>query len=512
MKRIKKLAAAMLTAIMMMTMTVTAFAAGTRTLTVNVKDGQDLKGQTINLYKLFDVTTSTSGETTNYAYTVNDTYKDTLAEALGIANTSTNDQFVKAVSGLKTETKDEVQKFANDFTSKALTKQLDATVNSGKFNESKTSYTFNNLDAGYYLVYVTGGKEIQSSLVTVDKPTNTVNLKTEAPSITKKADKETAEIGQVVKYTVTGSIPDTTGYSDYVYKIHDELSKGLDFVNDANGTALGEGITNVNVTVAFTDADVTDKGTVPTTATLDTANKRKMNLDLSAWVKANQDNKGKEFTVTYYAKVNKDAEVTNNNKASLEYGNNPSDTTTTTPSEAKTNTYPLDINKIKKGSEEKLEGAKFRLYLSETDAKANDESKAIKVSPVVAGVAGNYVVDPASTTTEFESVKSIDGKGYNLHVNGLEAKDYWLVETKAPDGFNKLTNPIKVTITKTTDAEWTVSKDGTDEKDKIIDIENSTGSLLPSTGGAGVIVFAGVAILLVFGVAVSFIRDKRKAC
>lgn len=512
MKRIKKLAAAMLTAIMMMTMTVTAFAAGTRTLTVNVKDGQDLKGQTINLYKLFDVTTSTSGETTNYAYTVNDTYKDTLAEALGIANTSTNDQFVKAVSGLKTETKDEVQKFANDFTSKALTKQLDATVNSGKFNESKTSYTFNNLDAGYYLVYVTGGKEIQSSLVTVDKPTNTVNLKTEAPSITKKADKETAEIGQVVKYTVTGSIPDTTGYSDYVYKIHDELSKGLDFVNDANGTALGEGITNVNVTVAFTDADVTDKGTVPTTATLDTANKRKMNLDLSAWVKANQDNKGKEFTVTYYAKVNKDAEVTNNNKASLEYGNNPSDTTTTTPSEAKTNTYPLDINKIKKGSEEKLEGAKFRLYLSETDAKANDESKAIKVSPVVAGVAGNYVVDPASTTTEFESVKSIDGKGYNLHVNGLEAKDYWLVETKAPDGFNKLTNPIKVTITKTTDAEWTVSKDGTDEKDKIIDIENSTGSLLPSTGGAGVIVFACVAILLVFGVAVSFIRDKRKAC
>lgn len=512
MKRIKKLAAAMLTAIMMMTMTVTAFAAGTRTLTVNVKDGQDLKGQTINLYKLFDVTTSTSGETTNYAYTVNDTYKDTLAEALGIANTSTNDQFVKAVSRLKTETKDEVQKFANDFTSKALTKQLDATVNSGKFNESKTSYTFNNLDAGYYLVYVTGGKEIQSSLVTVDKPTNTVNLKTEAPSITKKADKETAEIGQVVKYTVTGSIPDTTGYSDYVYKIHDELSKGLDFVNDANGTALGEGITNVNVTVAFTDADVTDKGTVPTTATLDTANKRKMNLDLSAWVKANQDNKGKEFTVTYYAKVNKDAEVTNNNKASLEYGNNPSDTTTTTPSEAKTNTYPLDINKIKKGSEEKLEGAKFRLYLSETDAKANDESKAIKVSPVVAGVAGNYVVDPASTTTEFESVKSIDGKGYNLHVNGLEAKDYWLVETKAPDGFNKLTNPIKVTITKTTDAEWTVSKDGTDEKDKIIDIKNSTGSLLPSTGGAGVIVFAGIAILLVFGVAVSFIRDKRKAC
>ena len=105
----------------------------------------------------------------------------------------------------------------------------------------------------------------------------------------------------------------------------------------------------------------------------------------------------------------------------------------------------------------------------------------------------------------------IDGKG-NLHINGLAAGTYYLEETKAPDGFNKLANPIKVTIAKTSDTEWTISKNDTKEEDKIIDIENSTGSLLPSTGGAGVIVFAGVAILLVFGVVVSFIRDKRKAC
>ena len=156
-------------------------------------------------------------------------------------------------------------------------------------------------------------------MVTVDATTTTVNLKTEAPSITKTADKEIAEIGQVVTYTVTGVIPDTTGYSEYVYKIHDELTKGLDFVNDANGTALGEGATTVNVTVAFKDTSLTVGGTTPTTATLDTANNRKMSLDLSAWVRDNQENKGKEFTVTYYAKVNKNAEVTINNKASLEY-------------------------------------------------------------------------------------------------------------------------------------------------------------------------------------------------
>lgn len=514
MKRMKKIMALMLAAIMMMAMSVTAFAAegatGTHTLTVNVKTttpAQDLKGQTINLYKLFDVTESNSGETTNYAYTVNAAtgYKDAIKSALGTSFTGTTDEeYAAAVLALK-DTEGAVQKFANDFTADALTKNLSATANSGKITEeNKISYTFDNLADGYYLVYVTGGKEIQSSLVTVDATTNTVNLKTEAPSITKTANKETAEIGQVVTYTVTGVIPDTTGYSEYVYKIHDELTKGLDFVNDANGTALEAGATTVNVKVAFKEAGVTDASTAPTTATIDTANSKKMSLDLSAWVKANQTNKGKEFTVTYYAKVNKDAEVTNNNKASLEYGNNPSDTTTTTPSEAKTNTYPLDINKIKTGSDEKLAGAKFSLYTSAEDAK--NGKNAIKVS----GSNGNYVVDPASTTTEFESVKSIEGKGYNLHINGLEAKDYWLVETQAPEGFNKLTDPIKVTITKGEGEEWTVKKNDTAEDDKIIDVENSTGSLLPSTGGRGAIAFAVIAALLVFGVAVSFIRDKRK--
>lgn len=507
MKRIKKLAAAMLTAIMMMTMTVTAYAAGSCTLTVTTKGDQDLNGQTINLYKLFDVTESKSGETTNYAYTVNDTYKGALASVLNIQENAKNEEFVKAVADLKAEPENQVQNFANKFTAKALTDKLGETKTSGKIAESKTSYEFTGLDAGYYLVYVTGGKEIQSSLVTVDDTTNKVNLKTEAPSITKTADEGTVEIGQVVTYTVTGSIPDTTGYDQYQYIIHDELTKGLDFVNDANGTALEAGATTVNVAVALKGA--TDAGTAPTTATLDSTNNKKMSLDLSAWVKANQTNKGKQFTVTYYAKVNKDAEVKEQNKAQLEYGNNPGNTTTTTPSEAKTPTYPLDILKKNAKNNEKLAEAKFVLYRTEEDAKAG--TNAITVS----GSNGNYVVDSTSRTTEFKSVKDIAGKGYNLRVNGLAEGTYYLVETKAPDGFNKLTAPVVIKITKSTDTDvnnWTISKDGTDETDKIIDIENSTGSLLPSTGGAGVVVFAGVAILLVFGVVVSFIRDKRKAC
>ena len=482
---------------------------------------QDLNGQTINLYKLFDVTESKSGETTNYAYTVNKEtgYKEALVSVLGssITATSTDEQFAAAVLALK-DTEGAVQKFANEFTAYALTKNLSATANSGKITgENTTSYTFNNLVAGYYLVYVTGGKSIQSSLLTVDGDNTTVSLKTEAPSIEKTADKTTVNIGDVVTYTVKGSIPDTTGYDQYQYIIHDTLSTGLDFVNDANGAALGEGAATVNVTVAFTDTSLTVGGTAPTTATLSGEDNRTMALDLSEWVRDNQENnKGKEFTVTYYAKVNKAAVVTEKNKAQLEYGNNPGDTTKTTPSEAKTPTYPLDILKVKKGTEEILAGAHFTLYASSADGSI-DETKPIKVTKDAEGKY-SYAADQASidssVITDMVTVATkFEGTGYNLHINGLAAGTYYLKETKAPEGYNKLTDAIKVTITKSNsgnEEEWTLTVENGTADGKIVKVENSSGSLLPSTGGRGTIVFAVIAALLVFGVAVSFIRDKRK--
>ena len=290
MKRMKKIMAVLLAAIMTMAMAVTALAAdvgtkttGTNKLTVNVKSGegvpaQTLKDQTINLYKLFDVTESKSGETTNYAYTVNDTYKAALASVLSITETSKDEEFAAKVTGLGANNSVKVQQFANDFTAYALKNSLAATKTSGKITDSKTDYEFTDLAAGYYLVYVTGGKEIQSSLVTVDSPTSTVNLKTEAPSITKTADKETVSIGQVVKYTVTGSIPDTTGYDQYVYKIYDTLTTGLDFVKNADGDALDK-VTEANVTIAFKDTDVTAAGTTPTIATLSPSLIEKLTLE-----------------------------------------------------------------------------------------------------------------------------------------------------------------------------------------------------------------------------------------
>lgn len=520
MKRIKKFAAALLTAIMMMTMTVIAFAAESNgTLTVNVKGGQTLANQTVNVYKLFDMTVSGSGESLNYGYKVNETYKSILDKVLGAEVTDKSDQgYYEAVQKATSDGKNgnNTQKFANDFTKELLnynksntSAKIEATVTKTFDKAStETSTTFDGLAYGYYLVCQTGTKAIQSSLVALTEPTATVNLKSEAPKIEKKADKATIFVGETVTYTVTGQVPDTTGYDNYIYKIHDTLTSGLDFVTNTEGTKV-----KVTVKIGDTTVDVNEADFVNATGEVVTTPTRTMVLDLSGKVRAATT--GQTIVVTYQAKVNKDAVVETKNSATLEYSNNPgtNETGTTKPSEVVTPTYPLDINKINAKDNKMLEGAHFTLYGSTSEGTI-DRTKAIKVTKDGEGKY-TYASDQNATgnTTEMVTVADkIDGKGYNLHLNGLAVGTYYLEETKAPDGFNKLANPIKVTIAKTGDTEWTISKDGKDESDKIIDIENSTGSLLPSTGGTGVIVFAGVAILLVFGVVVSFIRDKRKAC
>ena len=490
---IKRMIAICLTAIM-------TLAPKQGSLTVKVNDKNTLEKQTIKLYKLFGL--SVSGD--NYAYTVNENYKSSIATALGLQETATSEELYNNLAGY-TANSSELQKFADDFTTAALKAGTSETKASGKLN-GVTEYKFTDLDYGYYLVYQTGTKEIQSSLVSVDAAEETIILKGEAPSIEKSANKETVEIGQVVTYTITGTIPDTTGYDTYVYKITDTLTAGLDFVEDAEGKKP-EG-TVYNVSVKMQDGEAENK-----TAQLTGDQNRTMTLDLSEWIRSKRTEAGKTFTVTYYAKVNKDAVVETNNSASLEYGNDQNSTTETTPDVVTTPTYPLDINKTIKGkTDTMLAGATFRLYRTENAAK-NTPNEAIKVNKIVEG---SYTVAENQNTEsnmDMVTVSSAVGKGYNLHLNGLAAGDYWLVETEAPDGYNKLTAPVKITITKSGDTNvenWTISKGDAQETDKIIDIENSTGTILPETGGMGTILFTVVAVVLILGVVISFIRSRRK--
>lgn len=507
MKKLKRMMAVLLAMVMALAMSVTVFAAeGKGSLKVKVNANNTLKGQTLNVYKLFDL--SVNG--TNYAYTVNETYKAGIIDALNLTEEDPEPDSAALYNAISELEGAEVQNFADAFTAFALTNSLTATKTSEKITSAVKDYTFDSLAYGYYLVYQTGTKELQSSLVSVDKAGVTeVDLKGEAPSITKDAKDpvndnpiDSVEIGQIVKYVITGTIPDTTGYDQYQYIIHDTLTDGLDFV-DQNGTEPSGTSYNVSVQIGSIAA------TQPS-ATLSGINNRTMELDLSQWIRDNQASKGQTFTVTYYAKVNSDAVVTTKNSASLEYGNDPSNTTTTTPVQEKTPTFPLQIKKFADGVNY-LEGATFRIYRSETDAQQNQNAIA------VTGNNGSYTVNPVQTGEDLSydmvSSNAEVGTGFNLKLNGLAAGDYWIVETDAPEGYNGVTAPIKVTVTVSADNDvnhWTISKNDTAETDKVIDIENSTGSILPGTGGMGTILFTVIGVALVIAVAGSFVVSRRR--
>lgn len=147
---IKKMMTLCLAAIMTLAMATTAFAADrikTGNLTVNVNEGNTLKGQTIKVYKLFDLSVSD----THYAYTVNADYKNAIATALGLSKEATSEQLYNKLAEYK-ENPSGIQKFANDFTAAALKAGTAETGTSKKLGEV-TEYKFENLDYGYYLVY-----------------------------------------------------------------------------------------------------------------------------------------------------------------------------------------------------------------------------------------------------------------------------------------------------------------------------------------------------------------------
>ena len=150
MKKMKKIMALMLAAIMMMAMSVTAFAdegVEKGTLTVNVKEGQTLANQTVNIYKLFDMTVSG----TNYGYKVNSIYMPILDQVLGAGFTDKTDQgYYDAVkNATDTDNGTNTQKFANDFTKELLKYnkehpgQMIKETSTKSFGKDATDTTFN---------------------------------------------------------------------------------------------------------------------------------------------------------------------------------------------------------------------------------------------------------------------------------------------------------------------------------------------------------------------------------
>lgn len=385
-----------------------------------------------------------------------------------------------------------------DFTDNVLKFTATATPVSGDTDKTKGTATFSGLTAGYYLVFPEGGSTGKNSrgtdAILVNVPKNggvtEQTIKSTFPTMDKQVsnnktdykDNTTAQVGDTVTFKLTAKVPDMTDYTTYKFVFHDTLSNGLAY--DA-GT--------VKVTIGGTE--VTKEGNY--TVTEPTGESKELTVTFADLTKVTDATAGKDIVVTYTAKITKDAVTTKpaTNKVYLEYSNDPSGTGTGTsnPDESKVYTYDIKIDKFYKenSAEKPLANATFKLT---SDVDGNNVVKLVAEAD-----ANTYHVQGEGETGTDTVTTDATGK---ITIKGLNAGTYYLYETIAPTGYNKLKEPIEIVITPDTKdlSQFTYkvnSKDNT-PNDTTIKVENVKGVMLPETGSIGTIGLTalGVAVVL----------------
>lgn len=372
-------------------------------------------------------------------------------------------------------------------------------------DKTKGTATFTDLTAGYYLVFPEGGstgkgnRGTDAILVNVPRggKNTAAEIKSTFPTVDKQVsndktnyqDNTTAQVGDTVTFKLTAKVPDMADYTAYKFVFHDTLSNGLEFVaNSVEVSIASNKITAGDNTYSATYVDGTKKLTVAFT-------------DLKNVVKSGTDKVATddEIVVTYKAKITKDAVTTNpaKNTVYLEYSNNPGtdELGKSNPDESKVYTYDINIFKFytnESNTETALANATFKLTASEDSTSTAIELVKEEGTDLVYHVKGNNEADAVSTVTT-----GADGK---ITIKGLKAGTYYLHETIAPTGYNKLKKPIKIEIT-VADGNYTTPSYKVDDKantGNTIKVENVKGVMLPETGSIGTIGLTalGVAVVL----------------
>ena len=483
MKHARKLASLLLALVMVFALATTAFATGTVTTpttgTITVDNPQN--GTTYTAYKIFDVVYDTKG---HYSYTI-----DSTSEWFNTVDTyskQTNSGLTLAQVGVTTY----VVTTGNGFSAPDFAVALKGNV-TGKTGEALTgdanAVSVSNLALGYY--FVSSGTGALCNLTTTN-PTVTIHDKNDMP-FEKTDNKVSADVGETVNYTITGKVPDTTGFETYTYEIADTMSEGLTF----NRNSLAVKVGSADVT-----AD-TDKCTIIYDATT-TPNTFKLSINVKNF------NIGDDIVVTYDATINEKAVgKISYNEATLTYSNDPTDSakTTTTPAQKQeVYTSKIVIDKYETGKPgTKLPGAEFVLCRK----APNDDAQYAAVQNAIQNAIQiqYYKWDETTKTVSWvddiaDATKVTTDAHGAAFFDGLANGDYRLVETKAPAGYNQMTTAQKVeVIGGTTAAELSVTAK----------VENQAGTLLPSTGGMGTTVFYVLGAVLVLGAVVLLVTKKR---
>lgn len=154
-------------------------------------------------------------------------------------------------------------------------------------------------------------------------------------------------------------------------------------------------------------------------------------------------------------------------------------------------------------SKKLLTGAKFKLY----DTKDSNTP----VNLIKDTATGNYRV---AETGETGAIEEIEINRYNaVTISGLNKKTYYLEETQAPEGYNKLTERQPVELGKegfVTNATLTGSgAKGAEWTEGGVQVINNAGATLPSTGGMGTTLFYVIGGGLMVAAVVLLVTKKR---
>ena len=481
----------------------TAFAANdivanTGSITVENVEG----GVTVSAYKVLDVIFDYEGQQPvvpvyQWASNVQNWVKTNYSAYIGTDNSVTE--------AFSTATADQVAEFYD---------KLAAAIKGGTVTLTATgtrtgSGTIENLPMGGYLILIENGMKVYrpSAVNIVPKydetasawkmTTPTVEIKSSEPSIDKtvnEAATSTGAIGDTVNYDIRADIPQYPANAiETKYAIRDTLPTGLTLVTDsiqvygvsaggtetllAEGTHYTRTADETGFTLSFTYAQIKSYA--------------KIHVDYNA-------------TINSSVVIGPDG---NENHAVLEYTNNPyvANSYKTKVDKVKVYSYGIKVTKVD-GTGTVLTGAEFTLSKS---ADGSDALYFIKTGDGAYRLAASASESGATQTL----VVGVGDKG-KLTLSGLDLGTYYLTETRAPDGgYNKLNQAVTIEIKDDDlDGEPT-NKDSSEYGDGYVavDVTNTKGFQLPTTGGMGTVLFTAGGIAIMGAAVLLFFVLKRKA-
>ena len=476
MKRLSKILAAVVAVALVLALAVPALANGTITI-LNPGD------HTYEAYKIFSV----SGTGDNLTYTVAEPWKTAIKNALEAGD----------IEGLEIIENDVVE--LSNFSAADFAAWAKENIPTGAEPISfDTEFKTASITDGYYLV-VTDPVGDRASLCTVLGNDVTVQNKDDMPfdkvvmDNGNEAKESDVQVGDTLNFEIHGVVPALDADQEsYFYLVTDRLTEGLTLtagsvtVNINNNPVTLQVITDPNAILSGNQIRyITDNG-------------RLCGFDLSLDMMDENLNEGDDIVIAYTATVNDDAvSVVSENFATLDYG----DENHQSHKESMTKHYTssIVIDKYETGSpESKVEGAGFKLYRMNGTTK---EYYSVNASTgVVSWVASED--DATEVTTDKEGAAVFAG---------LADGTYYLHESTVPDGYVGLTEDIEVVI----DGSDSTTVGLTDSQvfialNEVVRVENTPGSLLPSTGGMGTYLFYIVGGVLVVAALAAIIVSSRK--